>query len=217
MRLYHLISAEYGLMALRKRRLRASRLTALNDPFELIGVDVSDPDVRRAMHAYKDKISITKGIHCFSRSWSNPVLWSHYADRHRGICLGFDVDDELTIRVTYERERLNPAELWKGNEEQQQDFMQRILSTKFSHWSYESEVRVFVELAAPDQDTGFHFTDFSPRLALREVIVGGECDLTRAVLLEAVAEHSPSVRFFKARPAFKKFKVVRNRDERSWS
>lgn len=216
MRLYHLISAEYGLMALRKRRLRASRLTALNDPFELIGVDVSDPDFRRAMYRFRDALSITKGIHCFSRRWSNPVLWSHYADRHRGICLGFDVDDELTSSVAYVPKRLNPAGVLKGTDKQRQAFMLRILSTKFSHWRYEDEVRIFVDLRDPDLDTGFYFTDFSPRLALREVIVGSECDLTRAELFEAVAKYSPSVRIFKTRPAFKMFKVVRNRDESLW-
>jgi hypothetical protein len=27
--------------------------------------------------------------------WHNPLLWSHYADRHRGMALGFDTDDAI--------------------------------------------------------------------------------------------------------------------------
>ena len=41
-----------------------------------------------------------------SRSWHNPVQWSHYASKHTGICLGFDVPDEHLGEVTYSRTRL---------------------------------------------------------------------------------------------------------------
>jgi hypothetical protein len=41
---------------------------------------------------------------CFSRDWHNPVQWSHYADKHRGICLGFDVPDSLLVPVQYTKE-----------------------------------------------------------------------------------------------------------------
>lgn len=217
MRLYHMIRADFGLLALCQRRLRASRLTELNDPFELIGVDISNADLRQAMYRYRDELSRTKGIHCFSRHWSNPVLWSHYADRHRGICLGFDVDERLTKAVRYETRRLHPGILMTGMKAEKLAVMEQILSTKFAHWKYEDEVRVFVELRDPDPVTGFYYTEFSCQLTLKEVIVGSECDLTRAALIDAIGAQSSDIVMFKARPAFKTFKVVRNRNERLWT
>jgi hypothetical protein len=41
-----------------------------------------------------------------SRSWENPVLWSHYAEGHKGVCLGFDVKEELLEEVKYADELL---------------------------------------------------------------------------------------------------------------
>lgn len=216
MRLYHLLSAQYGLMALRHRRLRASRLTELNDPFELIGVDVSNADLRKAMHRYRNTLSETKGIHCFARRWSNPVLWSHYADKHRGICLGFDVSDRLATPVAYEPRRLHPGGLLSGSDTQRERFMLRVLATKFSHWRYEDEVRVFVGLQDRDEPSGSYFTDFSSEVALRQVIVGCECPLSRTDIQDALGDLAASVETFKARPAFRTFQVVRNRDEKLW-
>src|SRR5207253_3097370 len=33
-----------------------------------------------------------KGICCFSEEYNNPLLWSHYGDQHRGICIGYTLD-----------------------------------------------------------------------------------------------------------------------------
>ena len=42
MHVYHFLCAKFGLEALRKRRLRVSRIMDLNDPFEFLGVDLSE-------------------------------------------------------------------------------------------------------------------------------------------------------------------------------
>jgi len=41
------------------------------------------------------------GVMCFSSTWKNPVMWSHYADQHRGICLGFEVPDVYRKKIKY--------------------------------------------------------------------------------------------------------------------
>src|SRR5690606_10306833 len=33
-----------------------------------------------------------RGVCCFSASFSSPLLWSHYSDQHRGLCIGYDLD-----------------------------------------------------------------------------------------------------------------------------
>ena len=92
MRVYHFLKADHGLHDLRHRRLRISRIIELNDPFEFLGIDLSDRTFRQALEETKRQLSDTKGLLCFSKTWRNPVLWGNYADKHRGLCLpGFPI------------------------------------------------------------------------------------------------------------------------------
>ncbi|NDP48093.1 MAG: DUF2971 domain-containing protein [Sulfuriferula multivorans] len=97
MRLYHLTTAEYAISNIGLRRLKIARFGDLNDPFELLAAELEDKDFRKAVKSWKNEFHNTKGLLCFSESWHNPVLWSHYADKHRGVCLGFDIPDEYAI------------------------------------------------------------------------------------------------------------------------
>ena len=46
------------------------------------------------------------GLLCFSRNWTHPLLWSHYASKHEGICLGFDLKRGSELQeVQYEDKR----------------------------------------------------------------------------------------------------------------
>lgn len=40
------------------------------------------------------------GLLCFCETWQSPLLWNHYADRHKGICLGFDVRETVLKGLT---------------------------------------------------------------------------------------------------------------------
>ncbi len=57
--------------------------------------------------------------------------------------------------------------------------MKKILSTKFSHWSYEKELRIFIPLDRKDifglnskKIDDLYYLEFSDKLELKEVIVG---------------------------------------------
>ncbi len=106
MRLYHFINAKYGLEDLRDKRLKIARIMELNDPFEFMGADLSNRELREALEATKSYLYVKFGLLCFSESWNNPVQWSHYADRHQGLCLGFDIPDIFLDKVNYVDERL---------------------------------------------------------------------------------------------------------------
>jgi hypothetical protein len=202
-RAYHFVSLQYGLDDLRRRRLKISRLGDLNDPFELWAIAQPDPRVRQALIATKRTLAQQCGLLCFSLDWHNPVLWSHYADRHRGIALGFDIDPQILKPVSYRRTRptlqtlsMKPAHA--------------LLFTKYFDWNYEHEARVFTALNDRDPQSGLHFANFNDQLILRDVIAGSLCTATLQELREAVGS-SAGVRFTKARLAFKTFRVVTNR------
>jgi hypothetical protein len=209
MRVYHFINSEYGLKDLRERRLKISRIMELNDPFEFLGADLSNREFRKAMKATKKALSKTRGILCFSANWINPVQWTHYADRHRGICLGFDIPDDHLSKVDYVPERLS------ANGKITEDLMLKFLTTKFIHWAYEEEYRLF--LALEQEENGLFYVDFSEDIKLSQLIIGAHSSVTRAEVKEALGEDMAGVEVFKARAAFRRFEIVRNRNEKLWS
>ena len=81
MRAYHFVSRDYGLDDLRRRRLKLRPIKDLNDPFELLAVSLPYPQMRRAYEQHKEALASWVGMLCFSRTWKNPVQWSHYARR----------------------------------------------------------------------------------------------------------------------------------------
>ncbi len=104
-RAYYFTSADYGLSGIALRRLKVARFSDANDPFELLGVRLRDRKVRKAVKDFKKRCNETTGLLCFSQDWTKPILWSYYAEKHRGVCLGFDLKSDLVRDVNYEEDR----------------------------------------------------------------------------------------------------------------
>jgi hypothetical protein len=82
------------------------------------------------------------GVSCFSSVNNDILMWSHYADHHRGICLVFNRADgnrvfKNAIRVLYTQQRpvLNLIR------DDKKMAMEKALCTKAVHWQYEHEWR----------------------------------------------------------------------------
>jgi len=84
------------------------------------------------------------GVLCFSTSECDMILmFSHYADRHRGVCLHFEIDDYDML------DEISPL---NGREVEYQETIPKFedaksvhmtLLTKYKKWEYEKEYRVF--------------------------------------------------------------------------
>jgi hypothetical protein len=218
MRVFHFVNDEFGLDDIHRRRLKIATLDELNDPFELLGIDLRHQPLRNAVQKAKSQFSKLSGFLCFSRRWYNPVQWSHYAAKHAGLCLGFDFPDHLLSHITYSGRRF-VVDVQQLRDVQTPDprIFERILFTKYAHWRYEAEVRAIVSLEDRDPATNLFFTEFSSDLCLRQVIVGARSGISRAALADALGDLSSSVEVFKARLAFGAFRVVRQRDPSQWS
>jgi len=209
-RAYHLTSAVHAVNAIALQRLKVSRLSDLNDPFEFLGLMWRDLRDRPKIQALKDEIDAQTGLLCFSENWINPVLWSHYADKHRGICLGFNLLRSESKPVTYQPERIasssaKPLPASSALEE-------KLLFTKFEHWHYESERRVRVPLSGALPEGPLYFKPFGTDLALTEVILGDACTLSLDALRTLVRGVDPSAVTFRARLAGKSYNVVPDGD-----
>jgi hypothetical protein len=171
--------------------------------------------VRQRYQRLKDALNDYLGLVCFSANWNNPVQWSHYADCHRGLCLGFEVSAPAH-KVNYVSERLlaKPSAMKSEGPEAEAHVME-ILTTKFEHWSYEDEYRVFPQLQERDP-SGLYFLEFDDQVSLREVIVGPHSSLSRSDVAQVLGALAPQVQSYKARLAFRSFDVVRQRNDRLW-
>ena len=81
------------------------------------------------------------GVFCVSTKRDDILMWSHYADSHRGICLEFDGLSPLMAqaqRVNYSSKRV-PINPYTDNPE---TMMKKGLLTKSDHWVYENEWRL---------------------------------------------------------------------------
>jgi hypothetical protein len=209
MRVFHFLSKENALSDIALRRIRISRYSDLNDPFELLAADMGKSAIRKAMRKMKDHLDRETGLLCFSANWKNPVLWSHYASKHRGICLGFELDDRYACKIDYVSERL-PVVYRNGDPTVGVDetYVSRLTRTKFTHWEYEEEVRMFVRLDEGVLEDGSYFLPFGESLRLREIILGPLCPLSVEQMKQFATSIDASITIRKARLAHKKFQVV---------
>ena len=144
---YHFISSEFALRALRDRRLKIARINELNDPFEFYTTDFSDNDTQSKLETFKNQVNERYGVICFCENYHDPVLWSHYADSHRGIVLVFEIPDDMAIRINYQPERFKldvEAAIQRGSFTESD--LTQLISTKFSSWGYEKEIRMMCHL-----------------------------------------------------------------------
>lgn len=212
MRLYYLTGANFALSNIALRRVKVSRFSDLNDPFELLAVNLRDKQHLQAFRDTKEELNQKNGLICLSRSWKNPLMWGHYAEKHTGIALGFEVADQLANKVIYaSTPETIPIDKTLNLPVLNEDLMKRLLRTKFHDWKYEDEMRAFVSLDPNTCEAGLYFYDFSPEFQLREVILGPRCELPIERIRRMVADFKPGVTVVKSRIAFGSFDVVENK------
>jgi hypothetical protein len=82
----------------------------------------------------------TLGVSCFSKNNNNILMWSHYANNHKGIVFEFDTNDKTFIHC---EEVKYSEEYYKYNLNTFHDRSYSLLPlyTKAKYWEYEQEVR----------------------------------------------------------------------------
>ena len=211
MRVYHFLPSAFALDDLRRRRLKIARANDFNDPFEFISPALADRRLRNALHNARNIAHAQFGFLCFSRDWQNPVQWSHYADRHRGIAFGFDVEDRHLATVNYSPDRLQLTEHdFDHDDPAAAATMLNALHTKYIHWEYEQEVRLMLHLNEPPAvaEGSLYFLPFGEGADLREVIIGARCDIGRDEIYAALGNMRKAARVKKVRCAFQSYTMV---------
>ncbi|KAA3511594.1 DUF2971 domain-containing protein [Agrobacterium rosae] len=207
--LYYYTSKDFALQSLRDKRIKIARFTELNDPFDFLGISTKDSGGRLQLKPIKEELDQTTGIICMSTSWQEPLLWGHYADKHKGICLQFRCAYEDWEEIKYRAERPTLRTFGKTSVAAlSKHDLRRLSKMKFNQWAYEKEFRKFVPLSNPDFVTGFYFHDFSSRMKLKRVILGSKCDVPVEMIHRLCLHNGDQVGLIKSKPANFSFKVL---------
>lgn len=214
MRVYNFTKEEHAISNILNKRIKVSLLEDLNDPFELLAIDMGDKNQRKVFNKFKRYFNSKAGIVCFTDNWQNSVMWSHYANKHKGVCLGFDIDEKILKKVKYLKYRkkyeLSDPKYSHGISA---NVLSELCRYKFVDWKYENEYRGIIPLKEKDK-SGHYFVDFSDEFVLREIIIGSACKLKPINLKEYLQGYSQRITVIKSRLAFRDFKVVKNKLEK---
>ncbi|QKE63986.1 DUF2971 domain-containing protein [Aquipseudomonas campi] len=94
------------------------------------------------------------GILCLTEDPLNILMWSHYAQNHTGICIGFDTGElpfSSAMQINYREER--PKAEFDSDA-----LIEHVLLTKSQHWKYEKEWRVLKRTIETDELSFYHNT-----------------------------------------------------------
>lgn len=161
----------------------------VNDPAEITY------SLKKMTEGVRKQIIENIRISCFTTDPENILMWSHYANCHRGICIGFDT--ELFNRHTTMIEKVTYA-----NEFPKLDSLTNIpiLITKSLHWEYEQEYR----LINASNVTQMNFD----KKAIIRVIIGHKMNESlRLNLLDYLSIYYPNIDILISIPNSKGFKI----------
>jgi hypothetical protein len=241
------VGLEHSVFTSAGIRLRATPPTEFNDPFEFASniltgdeqkmID-SLPDIFEhgagtkailgaTMLSYEDfatrwqrlreQISETYGILCFSACWDDILMWSHYADEHRGFAVAIDRDHPHVERlgfqpVSYAEQR--PKHLVEidgeiGGFSIPGEHVMTSTFTKSINWSYEYEWRSLQQLDTTKKVT---LVDI-PAEAIPMILLGWRCsDHTVKLVSDAVANWPAKPRIARLMPHWTDYRL----DDGDW-
>lgn len=213
MRVYYYTAEQYALSNIINERIKIALLDDLNDPFELMSPSLDDKDFRIAFEAGVKALTMISGIISFSTDWKNPLLWAHYGDKHKGICLGFDVDDAHIEKIDYYPKRIKlKIDMDKKFGGLNEEIINEIvLRAKYEGWRYEKEVRVYVPKEEQDA-SGLYFANFEGNMELKEIILGPRSFLKTDQIARYLCSYRNRVEVFQSRISFTEYEVVKNND-----
>ncbi len=140
------------------------------------------------------RIHYERGVCCFSMTYASPVLWSHYGDQHRGLCIGYGLDRRpkpQLRRVIYGGSRsvrtsVLTRALIHEDSKAKAGLDRDVLLRKARGWGYEKEWRLIGDQG--DQE--------SP-LLLKEVTFGVRCPMSVVhAVTQSLAGRNTPLRYY---------------------
>jgi hypothetical protein len=145
------------------------------------------------------------GICCFSKSEDNLLLWSHYGDSHKGICLKFDLSEDKIFEdpTKEENSTISLVEYDKIDKNLNHKSINKVLTNivflKSVHWKYEEEIRLVTMKKGK--------LKFNPKI-LKEIIFG--CKVDNQIIEDIMGmtkDRYPNIEYYKAKKVDRELKL----------
>ena len=107
---------------------------------------VNNPELLGKRYRDQRMIEVEKiGVCCFSESDQKLLMWSHYADKHKGVCLSFDINEDIQLFSSHPYAVEYPPRYPTINAIRERGLFKLrhfAFATKSLEWFYEQEVRI---------------------------------------------------------------------------
>lgn len=155
-----------------------------SDMRAMVAEATRDPDAFRgsindSMRKFINKV----GVCSFTTNFDNLLMWAHYTESHKGLCLGFDVTQDPDLFDVPLQVQYAPYPVYNHLTDSSQ-LAYKVLATKSDHWAYEEEVRV-MKIPMPLKQK----MSFNP-LVLREVLFGCNMSADERQRIKQLAKNS---------------------------
>jgi hypothetical protein len=165
-----------GTVAQRDELMAILTSTALEDIYPELKAERDAVEIEKAAIVRQFRNS---GAFCATRSNSNLLMWSHYADAHRGVVFGFRPDAgrdsflRLLEPVTYSDVRPSfykfvdslVGDMPASTAETMRAFTQSLTAVKGTQWAYEEELRVVIPSFVPEGQSAMFIPYYATELA----------------------------------------------------
>lgn len=92
------------------------------------------------------------GVSCGSTNPRCPLMWGHYANNHKGVCIKYEfgnkeiqnisLDKKVKLEVLKVKYSDMPIDIFNYSSKELKNLKFEILSNKYSKWNYENEIRL---------------------------------------------------------------------------
>jgi hypothetical protein len=161
------ISFEHFEEIVRKRETDLEKVRLHLENFENDSLGIEE-NLNILFTARKESTKIT----CFSECYDHILMWSHYADKHKGACFGFS---ENTIKESFKNDSILGKVKYHGSiqskdlSELRDKAIEHWILSKGDYWAYEKEIRLVLG-SNPSEINRFNI------YALREIYLGCEME-----------------------------------------
>ncbi len=149
-------------------------------------------------------------IFCVSETHDNILMWSHYADNHKGAVIEFhaQLEDSAFIRAQPVRYVSNIPEFTYQMviEDQRAELLNQITLTKSKIWEYEKEWRIVATMREKSKD--HEILPFSPEEVAAIYFGCRTTDECKREIIEIVNDKYPDAKIYQVRKPERGFSLV---------
>ncbi|WP_027148926.1 DUF2971 domain-containing protein [Methylobacter tundripaludum] len=176
-------------------------------------------DLRRVAELIRNEWNDKLGVACFSRDFDIIQMWAHYADDHKGIIIGIDEKvltskSEELFDIEYKNELTRiPVFANPENIPLYEPYIKQALHRKEEKWSYEKEVRVYIDLDKKSPDGRFYIGITAD--AVKEIYLGLRVHETTEIIAKEIVNRPKfrHLKLFKMSMHSDEYKLVRTKIE----